>query len=155
MQGNENRLVPGPGRRPDLGKLKKLAYGKPTAAGRPSAGSLSPPHTLVSPAAPRRLRRAESAWAGALSMGAVLLTVASLVLLDRGGALPTLLSGNPAPALPDAGLSLEDRAKYWTLAEYEPGRFASLLGVRPDEPARMEKDARRLERLLSEPSPRR
>lgn len=150
MQGNENRLVPGQGRPLDLGKLKKLAYGKPPAAGRTLAAS----RPLSSPSAPRRIRRAGSAWAGALVLGSALIALGTLLFLDRGGPLRPLLQGNPAPVLPDAGLSPADKEKFWTSAGYESSRFASLMGVRTDDPARMEADALRLERLLSGRSPR-
>lgn len=148
MENNENRLVPGQGRPLNLEKLKKLSYGKPLAAGQPLAAA----QPAASPMRPRRFRRAGSAWAGALAMGAVLAAVTTLVLLDRGGALRSLVRGSAAPALPDASLSPEDKERFWALAEYEPTRFASLMGVDQDEPARMEENARKLERLLSERS---
>lgn len=159
MENNENRLVPGQSRPPQLAKLKKLAHGPP-ASGRPAPSS----PVVVAPAKPRRFRRAGTTWAGALVLGAVLMTAASLVLLERGGSPGKLLRGAAAPAtriampgaagfLPDAALSPEESGEYWALAEFDPDRFAALLGVRPDEPARMEEDARRLERLLSGRSP--
>lgn len=148
MQNNENRLVPGQGRPIDLGKLKHLAYGNPPAAGR----STAPFRIAIPSPRPRRFRRAASDWSGLLGVGLLLAAVAFLVHLDQGKALRNLIRGTAAPVLPDAALNPEDREKYWALAGHDPARFARLLGVDPNDPARMEQDARKLERLLAERS---
>lgn len=130
-----SNLVPGRGRPLDLGQLRKL--------------SAAPAHAVPGPGAaakPRRLKRAGTAWTGALALGAAL--AAALTLLDRGGHLPSLRPDS-RPAPPDQGLSEAEREGYWALAARDPGRFEALLGV-GDDPALRERNARRLERLLAE-----
>lgn len=140
MKHDGNNLVPGQGRPMNLDQLKKLAAGKPLAAGQTLAESAGKP---------RRVKRAGKAWAGALALGAALSAAAAVVLLERGGLLQAFLRSDP-PGMPDEGLSAAEKEKYWALAAYEPSKFQSLLGVPESDLSRQEENARKLQQLLSE-----
>ena len=142
MKNNGNNLVPGQGQPLNLDKLKKLAAGQSLAAGQPMAEAAS--------VKPRRFKRAGRAWAGALVVGAALSAAGSLVFLEKGGILDMLARNSVQPGMPDEDMSQAEKDRYWALASYEPSRFPSLMGVRESDNQREERNARKLQRLLSD-----
>lgn len=136
---NENKLVPGQGQPLRLDQLKKLATGQPAA--------LLP--TLAVAKRPRaRFQRAGRTWTGVLAIGACL-AAAGALMLQKGDLLGAVVRLPAAPAAPDLGMAPAEQEKMWAMAAYEPNDFPGLLGVRKDEAARMEENARKLQRLLS------
>jgi hypothetical protein len=134
---NENKLVPGQGQPLRLDQLKKLAAGQGVSA--PAA----------TPMKRARFRRAGKTWTGVLAIGAVL-SAAGALMLRKGDLLDSLVRLPAAPAAPDHGMASAEQEKMWALAAFEPNDFPGLLGVRKDDAARMEVNARKLQRLLSE-----
>jgi hypothetical protein len=134
---NQNNLVPGQGKPLNLDQLKKLAAGQSIAPARAAT------------AKPRRFRRGQQAWTGAVAVGA-LLAAAGALMIRKGDVLDSLVRLPAAPAGPDVGMSPEEQERYWAMASYEPSGFPGLLGVKKDDAARMEENARKLQRLLSD-----